>query len=124
MFTWALCLHVYLCIMFVLGDYEDQRKVSEPMDLEAPRGCRALNPPPLEEQSVLLSAKTFLQPRGLKVLLSGKVSKSYCRSKSKVSSFFLSLGEWHDQAYFKIMPKTGPGPVIASHGDHQVASAP
>lgn len=106
--------------MFVLGDYEDQRKVSEPMDLEAPCGCRALNPPPLK---VLLKAKMLLQPL-LKFLLSGKVSKSYCRSKSKVSSFFLSLGEWHDQAYFKIMPKTGPGPVIASHGDHQVASAP
>ena len=90
------------------------------MDLEPPCGCGALNPPPLEEQSVLLSTKTFLQLL-LKFLLSGKVSKSYCGSKSKVSSFFLSLGDWHDQAYFKIMPKTGPGPVIASHGDHKVA---
>lgn len=63
--------------MFVLGDYEDQRKVSEPMDLEAPCGYRAPNPSPLE---VLLKAKMLLQPL-LKFLLSGNVSKSYCRSE-------------------------------------------
>ncbi|EDL33388.1 mCG1045525, partial [Mus musculus] len=61
-YLFIYCIQVHCCCL-----QTHQKRVSDPITdgCELPCGCWELNSGPLEEQSVLLTAEPFLQPRGI-----------------------------------------------------------
>jgi hypothetical protein len=83
----SLCLHVcmYVCAQCVCSSCGSQKRVSDPLELELTDGyeslcgCWKLNPGPLKEQQVLLTAGPSLQL--LFVCLAGLVCFTVKRNK-------------------------------------------